>query len=54
MSLEVNQTTVDELRVAYQAARGSNHESFTFRDELLLTDYAKYLIEYMETQISLT
>ena len=39
--------TYQRLKVAYNKARQNNLEVFTFDNHDLLTDYAKYLIEYL-------
>ena len=39
-----------ELKTLYADTLNNNDQTFTFKDKLLLVDYAKYLIEYLETQ----
>ena len=36
------------LSVAYEEARAAGVESFEYRGAILLTEYAKYLIAYLE------
>ena len=38
------------LKVAYEKAVKEGLKSFTFNSGVLLTAYAKYLIEYLETK----
>ena len=38
----------DALRKEYEAAVERGDESFEFRDVPLLTDYAKYLLEFLD------
>lgn len=40
---------LQELKQEYQKALDQNQESFIFQGEEVLTSYAKYLIEYMES-----
>ena len=39
----------DSLVKAYEKAVAEKHEVFKFKGHDLLVDYAKYLIEYMDT-----
>ena len=39
--------TYQRLKVAYNTALQNNLEVFTFDNHDLLTDYAKYVIEYL-------
>lgn len=41
-----DRATLERLRAAYHAARGQ--DQFEFDGHVLLTSYAKYLIEYLE------
>ena len=49
--LNIDRKTLDELKAAYEAARQQGLESFEFMTYELLTDYAKYLIEYGEMKL---
>lgn len=42
-----------ELKKAYDKAVKENKETFEIEDVLLLTTYAKYLIEYLEKTMKL-
>ena len=44
------EVTVDELEVAYKKAVEENKESFSIRDQEFVTNYAKYLLEYLKTK----
>ncbi len=37
-----------ELKKAYKKAIENNKDSFVFRGQTFVTNYAKYLIEYLE------
>lgn len=37
-----------KLKIAYNKAVEDNRDEFAFGDQMLLTSYAKYLIEYLE------
>jgi hypothetical protein len=43
---------LQELKELYKQAVEENKESFIFQDQEVLTNYAKYLIEYMEDYYS--
>ena len=38
----------EKLKVMYMRAEKSNYKDFMFEGHLLLTSYAKYLLEYLE------
>jgi hypothetical protein len=42
--------TYNRLKKEYNNARQNNLEIFTFDGHELLTDYAKYMIEYLKTK----
>lgn len=44
------EVTVDELEAAYKKAVEENKESFFIRDQEFVTNYAKYLLEYLKTK----
>ena len=39
-----------EFKRDYEAAKHHNHDQFEFHGEVVLVSYAKYVIEYLETQ----
>lgn len=39
---------IEELRSAYEKARTCNRESFKLDGKEFFTDYAKYLLEYLD------
>jgi hypothetical protein len=39
---------LDGLKIAYEKAKDQHREEFTYKGHVLLTSYAKYLIEYLE------
>jgi len=41
----------EKLIKAYKEARSNNKETFMFEGKEILTDYAKYLIEYLEAHL---
>tara|TARA_R100000541_G_scaffold45362_3_gene52416 strand:- start:19588 stop:19761 length:174 start_codon:yes stop_codon:yes gene_type:complete len=42
------------LKKAYDIAVASKKEEFTFQGEVFATSYAKYLLEFLETQVTVT
>ena len=48
--IQFNANTVRKLKRAYSKALLSNAEHFTFENNILLTSYAKYLIQYLESK----
>ena len=48
MDMTFTLDTYQRLKVAYYKALQSNLEVFNFDNRDLLTDYAKYLIEYLK------
>jgi hypothetical protein len=55
MSMEENQQVIftpekrDRLRTAYNKAVATHQDTFMFDGVELVTDYAKYLLEYLDT-----
>ena len=49
-TIQFDAITVRKLKIAYKKALLSNTEHFTFENNILLTNYAKYLIQYLETK----
>lgn len=45
----VTANNLDEFKIAYKKAYSDDKKSFVFKGQELLTAYAKYLIEYLET-----
>lgn len=39
---------VQDLRIAYKRAEQEHKKEFVFEGHILLTSYAKYLLEYLE------
>jgi len=39
-----------DFKDAYEFAVDSNQDTFIFRDDVFVTSYAKYLIQYLESQ----
>jgi len=46
--MEFTLETYHKIKTAYKQAVDDNKTEFIFQDVILLTDYAKYLIEYLE------
>jgi hypothetical protein len=46
--MEFTRPRLEALKKRYQEAVESKAENFTFDGHLILTDYAKYMIEYLE------
>jgi dTDP-4-amino-4,6-dideoxygalactose transaminase len=42
---------LNELQAKYDKARMENHEEFQFEGQTVLVCYAKYLIEFLNTQL---
>jgi hypothetical protein len=43
----------NSLKVSYEKAVSENKEQFTFESQILLTSYAKYLLEYLENVLGI-
>ena len=43
----------NSLKVSYEKAVSENKEQFTFENKILLTSYAKYLLEYLENVLGI-
>ena len=46
--LLITEKDLPALKLAYKKARESNKDFFIYKQGELVTDYAKYLIEYLE------
>ena len=49
-TIQFNITKVKKLEKAYNKALLDNKDQFVFENNVLLTAYAKYLIQYLETK----
>jgi hypothetical protein len=49
--LELSKETFIDLKKEYKKAVENNEEFFIFQNKEIVTEYAKYLIEHLETQI---
>lgn len=49
--MEISFDEYEELKNLYENANKENEETFIFKGQVLLTQYAKYLIEYIESKI---
>lgn len=49
--MEFDKDALTELQACYDLAVVAEQETFDFRGEELLTEYAKYLIEYLEGKL---
>lgn len=49
--MNFNKQTLKELKDRYNQAVEAEEETFDFKGGELLTEYAKYLIEYLEGQL---
>jgi len=47
--MEISREDFEELRTLYEKARNEGRNTVQFKSQTLLTDYAKYLIEYLST-----
>lgn len=45
-----NQSTYEQLQKEYDFAVKNNKKTFSFLGNELLTEYAKYMIEYLKTK----
>ena len=43
----------NSLKVSYEKAVSENKEQFTFERQILLTSYAKYLLQYLENKLEI-
>ena len=48
--MNLNKKDVLQLRRLYKDAVDNGEEQFTFRGNIILTKYAKYLLEYVDSQ----
>jgi hypothetical protein len=46
-SLSINEMELNLLKKEYQKAEAGNLNTFEFQGQTLVTEYAKYLIEYL-------
>ena len=51
-TITVDSKTRDELQKAYDAAVASGSDTFMFKGGEVVVGYAKYLLEYMNNQLS--
>ncbi len=49
--MEFNKTNFTLFKKAYKIALKEDKETFIFEGKEFLTNYAKYVIEYLETQL---
>lgn len=50
MSITFTRAKLNELQAKYDKARMEGHEEFQFEGQTVLVCYAKYLIEFLNTQ----
>jgi hypothetical protein len=50
-SIEWTRPKLEEFKQAYEAAQHADAEAFRFEGHDIVTVYAKYLIEYLESQL---
>jgi len=50
-SVSFDKAKMDQLQVAYDKAVAAGDDQFVFEGHELLTQYAKYLLEYLETKL---
>lgn len=50
--IDFNPKKLKQLKVRYNMALENKEESFRFERAEILTDYAKYLIEYLENKFN--
>jgi hypothetical protein len=48
--MNFTQASYQAIKSAYNKAESSGHSSFIFKDQEILTAYAKYLIEHLSTK----
>lgn len=48
--IDFDRPKLDRLKKDYDKAKASGAEQFTFDGEVYLVSYAKYVIEYLESQ----
>jgi hypothetical protein len=47
-SIDINQEELQELKQKYEQAADEGRAQFVFKSKILLTSYAKYLIQYLD------
>ncbi len=50
--LKFDREMLRQLRIAYNQALADGHENFVFHERDLVTDYARYLIEYVDGRLT--
>ena len=50
--ISFNRQTTEQLRTAYNQACADDKEQFVFDGQRLVTQYAKYLLEYLEERLT--
>lgn len=50
--LKINIKDLNKLKVEYESAVKNNQESFIFKGREVLTVFAKYLIQYLESEFN--
>jgi Fe-S cluster biosynthesis and repair protein YggX len=50
-TISINPATLSRLKKAYKEAVDKNQSQFMFEGNVLVTGYAKYLIQYMEMRL---
>jgi len=48
IEVEISGEDFNELKFLYNKAVRNNEEKFYYKENLILTSYAKYLVEYLE------
>lgn len=48
--MNLGKTDILQLRRLYKSAVTNGEEQFIFRGNILLTSYAKYMLEYIDSQ----
>ena len=49
--MQISEKEFEELKVLYEKALEENNVEFLFKEQELLVDYAKYLIEHLENEM---
>ena len=49
--IEWNREKLERFKRAHRISRATNKQTFTFEGYEFVLDYAKYLIEYLETKL---
>ncbi len=51
-TIDFDKRTYKQFKRAYQIAEKAHRDTFTFNNQIYLREYAKYVLEYLETEFT--